>query len=257
MLKIKDKCDPRRLLLTQAQIAEATGFTQPFIHLILNGDRMPSAEAAVKLEKATGICREGWMWPTRHWNPYVPLCSAPSCPTCINRVNRLRYVMRTAVDYLKTVPDKWKALQTIADCSMMLNGYDDSHTIFFMRKLEDGAVFVTDPTMNRDLPSLKGVTLKASEMPWAWSMVQAKRPIMSSPFPDGLPDAAEGFIDFLRSRRVRSYLLIPGEVVLHGFASNRNLFFWGPDHMMAFVQYVKHLDDVLHEDDIDILSTVP
>jgi hypothetical protein len=31
----------------------------------------------------------------------------------------------------------WKALQTIADYSIMLNGYDDSHTIFFMRKLED------------------------------------------------------------------------------------------------------------------------
>ena len=46
-----------KILMTQQEIADATGYSQSAIHYIFNGDRIPSVNRALSLERATGICR--------------------------------------------------------------------------------------------------------------------------------------------------------------------------------------------------------
>ena len=58
-----------RFLMTQQEIAEKAGISQQMVSYIINGDRIPSIEVAVKLEKATGFARESWLFPERHYNP--------------------------------------------------------------------------------------------------------------------------------------------------------------------------------------------
>lgn len=79
--------------LTQQQIAAGTGLSQPYVHLILKGDRMPTETVADKLEGATGVCREAWIWPDRHWNPYIPVTAiAGNCLSCHNRMFRTKFM---------------------------------------------------------------------------------------------------------------------------------------------------------------------
>ncbi len=65
-----------KALLTPRQLAEATGVTQSQISLVLNGKRWPSRELAKRLERATGISRDVWVWWPLH-NPYMKRAQEP------------------------------------------------------------------------------------------------------------------------------------------------------------------------------------
>lgn len=66
-------------LLKQNEIAFRSGHHQSTISKILNGDRMPSSQMAVDLELATGVCRMAWVFPEKHFNPYIPFDDAKRC----------------------------------------------------------------------------------------------------------------------------------------------------------------------------------
>ena len=82
----------KKVLMIQQEIADKVGHSQSHIHYILKGDRTPSVKVAVKLEEATGICREAWLWPERHLNPYMPFTDATICMSCPHRITRMKFV---------------------------------------------------------------------------------------------------------------------------------------------------------------------
>ena len=53
------------------ELAKKTQKSKRHIDYILNGDRRPSPEMAIILEKATGIDRRAWLWPDEFQNPML------------------------------------------------------------------------------------------------------------------------------------------------------------------------------------------
>ena len=92
-------------LLTQKQIAELSGCTQSHISKIINGDRTPTIRMALDLESATGICREAWLFPERHWNPYIPFNGLTVCLSCQNRSLRSQRAMEMCIADFKVKRD--------------------------------------------------------------------------------------------------------------------------------------------------------
>jgi transcriptional regulator with XRE-family HTH domain len=82
-----------RFLMTQQEIAEKAGISQQMVSYIINGDRIPSIEVAVKLEKATGFPRESWLFPERHYNAYIPLLDGedPGWEVCKYRIDLVNH----------------------------------------------------------------------------------------------------------------------------------------------------------------------
>jgi transcriptional regulator with XRE-family HTH domain len=74
-------------LFKQYELADVVGTTPSMISYILRHERSPSVPMAEALEEATGVCREAWLFPERHFNPYFkdtggnPL----DCMRCRNR----------------------------------------------------------------------------------------------------------------------------------------------------------------------------
>jgi len=111
-----------KFLMTQSEMAEAAGRSQSSIHYILNGDRMPSIETAINLERATGICREAWLFPERHWNPYIPFKNIQSCATCSNRPNRILKSIEMAETHFEQAENKREAFQGVVDIHKTYTG---------------------------------------------------------------------------------------------------------------------------------------
>lgn len=85
--------------ITQTEISRLVGVTQSMISQILSEHRTPSAFTAEALEEATGICREAWIWPERHFNPYFKKkYKAQRCCFCDNfpkvLLNRTKLFLR-------------------------------------------------------------------------------------------------------------------------------------------------------------------
>jgi len=104
-----------KILLTQSEIAKAAIRSQSSIHYILNGDRMPSLKTALSLERATGICREAWLFPERHWNPYIPFENIQSCSTCSNRPARINKSIEMAETHFEQAENKREAFKGVVE----------------------------------------------------------------------------------------------------------------------------------------------
>lgn len=98
-------------ILNQQEIAKASGLSQSYIHYVLKGDRTPSLNTAEHLEEATGICREAWLWPDRHHNPYMPFVSGLNCLACANRPTKSAFVSRRMIHLLEKVPQGNRMLE--------------------------------------------------------------------------------------------------------------------------------------------------
>jgi hypothetical protein len=107
-------------------MAAATGCSQSHVHYMLKGDRTVSVANAIKLEQVTGICREGWVFPERHWNPYIPFSSYANCGNCKNKIHRIRKTSQMMIEYFKNAENKHEAIQDILEIPKVIHGYQDS-----------------------------------------------------------------------------------------------------------------------------------
>jgi len=53
------------------ELAKKCGVTSTMISCIARGTRRPSPELAKRLEDATGVKREAWIWPNRYNNCWM------------------------------------------------------------------------------------------------------------------------------------------------------------------------------------------
>ncbi len=145
-----------RSLQTQQKIANKIGASQSTVSYILRGDRTPSKDMAKSLEGATGICREAWVWPERHWNPYMPFNESNLCLHCANRVVRIRGIVDHAEECFKDNPDKMQALKDSVDYIYDFLGVRRRLIISVRRKVKDewrllyGGDENSPETINRD-----------------------------------------------------------------------------------------------------------
>lgn len=57
------------------KIAARAGCTYQMFWYITKGLKRPSPQLAKRLEEATGISREAWLWPREYKNPMVSLAN--------------------------------------------------------------------------------------------------------------------------------------------------------------------------------------
>ena len=131
-----------KILHNQEEIARQSKLSQQMVSYILRGDRTPSIETAIKLEKATGICREGWLWPDRHWNPYMPFADATSCFMCHNRVGRLKFQTESCLKIFKKATNKRGAFKDICMVSVVLHGFPDDLRLSYREVTPEGLLLL-------------------------------------------------------------------------------------------------------------------
>ena len=128
--------------LTQQEISGLTGLSQSYVHYLLNFDRKPSIETAEKLEEATGVCREAWLWPDRHHNPYIPFYEGNNCLTCFNRKDRTRWMVERMIK-LTSAADPGARLKTffsVVNEARIGMGFPDSLKFIVLTIKPDGFV---------------------------------------------------------------------------------------------------------------------
>jgi hypothetical protein len=129
-----------KVLFTQAEIAQCSGISQSMISYIFNGDRTPSVDVAERLEKCTGICREAWLFPERHFNPYDPIAGVRQCGVCSNRLTRMPQLADRILAYFKQAENKREAFKEMAKGGHIFNGYGDDLRTMFAEITDEGLV---------------------------------------------------------------------------------------------------------------------
>lgn len=161
-------------ILTQAQTADRSGLAQSHISMILRGDRQPTIESSEKLEAATGVCREAWLWPDRHWNPYVPFMSKPNtCLGCANRKGRVKWLVDRCMALVDNAENKIESEQTCLNVFKTMGGYDDNVAYGLRRWENDEFVLVAHTAPYKFKP-----VMHRSEMPNFAKYLDKDEPIL-------------------------------------------------------------------------------
>lgn len=113
------------------------GCSQTYIHYVFNGDRIPSTKMAKRLEQITGVCREAWLWPERHYNPYIPFSDITECGGCSNKIHLIKKTNEVAIKIFSNSIDKRKAFKEMLDVMMLINGSPQGRIILFREILPD------------------------------------------------------------------------------------------------------------------------
>ena len=172
----------KKVLMTQREIADKVEHSQSHIHYILKGDRTPSLIMAEDLEKATGICREAWIWPERHFNPYVPLTDAIQCMSCRNRITRMRMVTKKCVELVRGAEDKLQALKDVIEIAHVCNGFTNDVTMSLRKVIPEGLELLAAKG-NWTAPHL----LTDEMFPWGLKEMRAGRTVHIPVYPWDLP----------------------------------------------------------------------
>ena len=103
----------KKILFNQTEIAKRSGVSQQQISYVLRGDRVPSQKTALALENATGVCREAWLWPERHYNPYMDFHDAIQCTSCPYVLQRGQRLCEIYTKYCEDVSDVVAILERV------------------------------------------------------------------------------------------------------------------------------------------------
>lgn len=235
-----------KLLYTQQEIAKRAGLSQQYISRIINGDRQPTVETAYKLQRATSFCRESWLFPERHWNPYIPFNRKPQCMRCLNRVERVRWITNRATRYLKQTEDKINTLNEIMNELVYLNGYINNNVSMGFRKMEDeyfkhiaSSNFVEDDIWGeRDIPKNK--------IPYIVELFEKQTPLIAPVIyeMDDSPDR-----EMLIQSGVKAILGIPVENWGFGIISYEYRPEWNDLLINTHIGWTRNIAEILKEDE--------
>lgn len=171
-----------KFLMTQREIAEASGYSQQFISKIINGDSRPHPDTAEELEKATGICREAWLWPDdRHWNPYIPFSDAKPCLTCRFRFSRIKRWRDIGVEHLKANPTR-EGLKELLEGIAMFNNFNVENMLLGYCAVRDDHIEIL-ARIGRRVVKTDNVDWEYAEnrFPWFWTQVVKEQSDMYFP----------------------------------------------------------------------------
>lgn len=230
--------------MSQYEIAKDTGISQTAVHYILNGDRSPSPKTAKNLERATGICREAWIWPERHWNPYIPFVKTSVCGSCPNRIHRIEKINAMCIDDLKKAEDKREAFNLIIKRLMtVVHGETSGQLVVFREILPDKLVLLAAGGNIRHGHNV----LKGERWQGLIDAVQ-KRGVFSVPhwphdIPDGNPAALMLYIEDPRSY----YRFSSGRHIVFFVIATRYTMMYTPKILRAGQLFVDALDKIWHD----------
>jgi len=230
--------------MTQCEIARATGKAQSYIHYILNGDRTPSVKMSVALEKATGVCREGWLWPEKHWNPYIPFSESISlCGYCPSKIHRIRKANELCLEIFSEASDKKKAFSDIFRVRKELNGLNHGQVLIFREIVNDSLVllgYIAPPHIKRP-KRLRGKK-------YAYVIESAKKGEMISVphWPHDLPPKHPKVISHLGVTPKSFYRISSGRHLTMTWMSTTHPLIFNEKILQLYQQFVSELDEIWH-----------
>ena len=229
-----------KILMTQQEIADAIGRSQSAIHYILNGDRMPSVDMAVRLEDATGICREAWVWPERHYNPYIPFQGLSSCLTCSNRARRTRKLIDVCIDHFSKAKDKKAAFIHINRIEQIFNGM--SGVVFLWREIRDDGLYSLAHSGHPTMPALK--RMAPTDFPRIWGLAQAQGTLALEHVPYGLDDSWKKEIAMFSTYQIRSTRIIARGNLMWASYSVKTPMMWRPEILVQLGDALQSINDI-------------
>ena len=235
--------NPRlKILMTQQQIADATGYSQPAIHYVLKGDRTPSIEMAVRLEPVTGTCREAWLWPERHYNPYIPFDNIKGCMTCTNRKIRTKKAIEIMIDHFATVDDKQQGFKNLLEIFNVYTGL--SGVIFFWREFRlDGMHLLAHTSESPTHPEI----LRLEEFSRLTQLIKENEALVIEHFPYDIEKSWEQLFPVWEEAQVRSALAIGRDPLLFVVHSVKNAMVWTEESVKATEDFVETIRDLYIE----------
>ncbi|MGV7223840.1 MAG: helix-turn-helix domain-containing protein [Nitrospinales bacterium] len=206
-----------KCLMTQLEIAEASGLSQSSVHYILNGDRMPSIKTALKLERATGICREAWLFPERHYNPYIPFKNVQSCATCHNRPNRILKSIEMAEAYFEQAENKREAFKGVVEIHRTYTGVNWG-VFVFREVVPEGLKLLacSDYPNGKPIPKL----LPKDSFKHLYQLAINEETIVTPHFPYGIPESFAEELNLHFNLTLKSILLIASGDLLFSMYSD-------------------------------------
>ena len=230
-----------KFLMTQKEIAEASGYSQQFISKIINGDASPHPSTAVELEKATGICREAWLWPEeRHWNPYIPFSNARSCLSCSLRISRVKKWREVALRVIEKNPSR-EGLEELLEGIVAFNNYDTSfiHMAYCVWR-EDGCEMLARVGY-KVLPDYVTDEIANARFPWTWKLLRAGSDLCFPYIQESLPpEEASVDLAWVRKKGHRSAYILQAD----GFFFQMASFFEG-GHIIIDPKQFEGIKDII------------
>jgi len=227
-------------LMTQSNIAELSGCTQPAISKIINGDRVPSLQMANDLEKATGICREAWLYPERHWNPYIPFKGQTACLSCQHRgIRSLKTMEISEADFKVN-----QSFQRISD--ILVTYYGQKGLMTGWRELIPGVGLKLLGTAGEKVIPIPEMLYK-KDIEIRYRYVLEEIPLVLPHFPHGIPKDIVGWekeAELMNISEVKSVLQISSQGVCFNILSFDVPMVYNPFTIPYTTAWVKRIADI-------------
>jgi hypothetical protein len=230
-----------KILMTQSDIAEAARRSQASIHYIFNGDRMPSIEMALDLESATGICREAWLFPERHWNPYIPFGDIQNCATCPNRFNRIMKSIEMAEIHFEQAENKREAFKGVVDIYKIYTGINKA-TFVWREVVPEGLKLLAGSKCN-DCPEL----LPTDSFKRLYQFALKEQSIVIPNFPNAVTESCAEEINLFFKKRLKSKFSIARGGLFFSMYSDVISLNWSNDGVKHAIKHVERISKLWQE----------
>jgi transcriptional regulator with XRE-family HTH domain len=230
-----------RLLMSQKEIAEKAGISQQMVSYIINGDRIPSIEVAVKLEKATGFPRESWLFPERHYNPYIPLLDGedPGWEVCKYRIDLVNHVTDLMLEDFSRHGDFYRMLEI----SSSFQGFDNKEIVLTFRIVTRRGLELLAST----LESLASTPFKINhgdEFRWLYERAVAGLSVHVPyyPVPPYVLEGAEHEFAIALEYGIRCFMAVSsGRLWLSEWSMGRRMV-WSPEVIDRLAWFIREVD---------------
>lgn len=226
--------------MTQAEIAERSGYSQQAISATLNGDRTPSLKMALGLEKATGMCRESWLFPERHRNVYMPFTDARFCLTCPNRINRVKVTSKKMLELARGMDDKVEICEATIEIIKAINDLGGDVTVG-IRELEPGGIRLLAVLGDNHAPTF----IPNDAMPWGIGKFRKGETVHIPYFPHDLPPEAQTDRMFIEPLQVRCFLAMSSGRFVLLMVSHGPLILWTEEIIKGMEKFIVKLGEIL------------
>lgn len=208
----------KKSMMTQKELSEKSGLSQQMISMILRGDRTPSLDTARALELASGICREAWLFPERHWNPYVPWADPAICIGCPLKLDRIKKGNLLGEIAIAEAKDKREGFEQMCKIEEVLHGLNRMDGVGLTYRDGQGRLLCYAGTIGHIAPPYK---LRLSDFPWAKDVIEKHTSLILEHCPHGIPKGSPE-LAYCESLGIKFFMLLKGKWLIFQFMSTRN-----------------------------------
>ena len=196
---------------------------------------------AEDLEKATGICREAWLYPHRHWNPYIPFNGLSSCVNCLNKANRIGKGIEVATAHFR----KHKDFKVLAEIAVTYTGQKGIGFVF--RELTGENMRVLGYA--GDLPFTPQDVWTKEQSPERYKLSSTDSSLIVPHVPYGLTEAQKAEMEVFVGMQLKSFFMITRGGISFLLLSFEHPVSWQDETIKGLESFIQEIADIYHGTD--------